>query len=61
MSQVVTRVRCEGVVLAVHSVNTMKDQVEPEVLLMFLTTVQVHAYQLAMAPGNTLHPAHHAQ
>lgn len=53
-----TRVRFEGVVLALHSVNTVKDQVELEVLVMFLTTVQVHAYQLAMAPGNTLHPAH---
>lgn len=58
MSQAVTRVRCEGVVLAVHSVNTVKDQVELEVLVMFLTTVQVHAYQLAMAPRNALHPAH---
>jgi len=39
MLQAMTRVRCEGVVLALHSVNTAKDQVEPEVLVMFLTRV----------------------
>lgn len=44
--------------LAVCSVNTVRDRVEPEVLLRFLTTVQVHAHQLAVAPGNTLHLAH---
>ena len=58
MSRAMTRVRCEGVVLALHSVTPVEGWVESKVLPMFLTTVQVLAHQLPMAPGNTPHQAH---